>query len=269
MAAGGHGVHGIDGVGCCAHGELAAGVVAVGRQRRAGSTRAGRQEPRSAQRCRRRRRLRRDTVRGEAVEERREVAGWVEVRSWAGELVDDQSIHQGQEVVDITRRLRGSELAEQWHHPAGDLVLQVGDLEAKGGLVRRFDEMVRRAWLSTRPLPVSSSTSRPIALATAATVGVRMSTASLIHIAVSRSRMRRSTPTRSESRVRKRFEVNPIGSPAVASTARWVSCRMPGVPSTSIAASSSRPSRSSTTRRCAGVRSGLQQPGPAVSTSAR
>ena len=36
--------------------------------------------------------------------------------------------------------------------------------------------------------------------------------------------MRRRTPTRRDSRVRKRFEVDPIGRPAAASTARWVSC---------------------------------------------
>ena len=75
---------------------------------------------------------------------------------------------------------------------------------------------------------------------TASTVGMRISIASLVHMAVSRSRMRWSTPARSDAWVRKRFDVDPRRSPAVVSTARWVSWRIPRVPKTSMAASSSR-----------------------------
>ena len=64
----------------------------------------------------------------------------LEVWSWAGELVDDQAVHQRQEVVDVTRWIRRSEFGQQLHHPHADLVLEVGDLRTKGRLVRRFDE---------------------------------------------------------------------------------------------------------------------------------
>ena len=180
---------------------------------------------------------------GEAAEERRDGAGGIEVWTWRRELVDHQPIHERQEVVDVIRGIRRAELAEQWLHPDTDLVLEVSDHGPQGGLVGRFHEdgsprLAQHTSGAGELLEELADGTRDGLDAEAADVDGQP-----VQTAVSRSRMRRSTAMRSESRVRNRFDVDPIGRPAAASTARWVSWRMPRVPNTSIAASSRRSSR--------------------------